>query len=127
MEKIHSKLKALEWLQYLSHYKSIGIFQNAQGQVTHKPLVGSYWISNLLIACKNEEDPIKNEWASGHNIINYFLRCSRGINSKTWDGILTKFKLIQALIVALIVCKNEEDPLKIERARVVTTFLQLYV
>ena len=30
------------------------------------------------------------------------------------DGILTKFKLIQALIVVLIVCKNEEDPFKIE-------------
>ena len=34
-----------------------------------------------------------------------------------------KFKLIQALIVVLIVCKNEEDPLKIESTRVVTTFL----
>ena len=41
------------------------------------------------------------------------------------DGILTKFKLIQALIVVLIVCKNEEDPFKIERTRVVTTFLPL--
>ena len=28
------------------------------------------------------------------------------------DGILTKFKLIQALIVVLIVSKNEEDPFK---------------
>ena len=43
------------------------------------------------------------------------------------DGILTKFKLIQALIVVLIVCKNEEDPIKIERTRVVTTFLPLQV
>ena len=41
------------------------------------------------------------------------------------DGILTKFKLIQALIVVRIVCKNEEDPLKNERTRVVTTFLPL--
>ena len=39
------------------------------------------------------------------------------------DGILTKFKLIQALLVVLIVCKNEEDPFKIERTRVVTIFL----
>ena len=31
------------------------------------------------------------------------------------DGILTKFKLIQALLVVLIVCKNEEDPYKTER------------
>ena len=41
------------------------------------------------------------------------------------DGILTKFKLFQALIVVLIVYKNEEDPFKIERTRVVTLFLPL--
>ena len=41
------------------------------------------------------------------------------------DAILTKFKLIQALIVVLIVCKNEKDPFKIESTRVVTTFLPL--
>ena len=35
MKKIHSKLKALEWSQHFSLYKSIGIFSNAQGQVTH--------------------------------------------------------------------------------------------
>ena len=33
------------------------------------------------------------------------------------DGIMTKFKLIQALIVVLIVSKNEEDPFKIERTK----------
>ena len=43
-----------------------------------------------------------------------FLRCSRGANSKIGDGILTQFKLIQALIVVLIVCKNEEDPFKLK-------------
>ena len=35
-----------------------------------------------------------------------------------------KFKHIQAFIVILVTCKNEEDPLKIG-ARVVTTFLPL--
>ena len=43
------------------------------------------------------------------------------------DGILTKFKFIQALTVVLLVCKNEEDPFKIESTRVVTTFLPLLV
>ena len=43
------------------------------------------------------------------------------------DGIFTKFKLIQALIVVLIVFKNKEDRFKIERTREGTTFLQLYV
>ena len=41
MRKIHSKMTALEWSQYFSHYKSMGIFPDAQGQLTHKSLVGS--------------------------------------------------------------------------------------
>ena len=38
-EKIHSKLKALEWSQHFSHFKSMGIFPDAQGQLTHKSFV----------------------------------------------------------------------------------------
>ena len=38
--KMHPKMKALEWSQYFSHYKSMGIFPDAQGQLTHKSLVG---------------------------------------------------------------------------------------
>ena len=34
-------LKALEWSQHFFHYKSMGIFPNTQGQVTHESLVGS--------------------------------------------------------------------------------------
>ena len=79
----------------------------------------------LLVACKNEADPIKNEGARVVTtlFVNFF-RCSRGVNSKIklCDGILQKFKLIQALIVVLIVYKNEEDPFKIESTRVVATF-----
>ena len=51
----------------------MGTFPDAQGQLTHKSLVGSCRISNQseilwvfivgLVACKNEEDPIKNEGA----------------------------------------------------------------
>ena len=41
MKKIHPKRKVLEWSQHVSHYKSMGIFQDAQGQLTHKSLVGS--------------------------------------------------------------------------------------
>ena len=54
------------------------------------------------------------------------LRCSRAANSLIDDGILTKFKLIQAFIVVLI-CKHEYDLFKIESTRVVTTFLPLEV
>ena len=77
----------------------------------------------VLVTCKNEEDPIKNEGARGHNIINQFLRCSRVVNSIIGDGILTEFKLIQAFIVVLLICKNEYDLLKNESTRVVTTIL----
>ena len=41
MKKIHWKMKALEWSQRFSHYKSMAIFPNTQGQVTQKSLVGS--------------------------------------------------------------------------------------
>ena len=80
----------------------------------------------LLVACKNEEDPIKNEGARVVTtlFINFFWR-SRAANSEVSDGILLKFKLIQALIVILIVCKNEEDPFKIESTKVLTIFLPL--
>ena len=46
MKMIHLKMKVLEWSQHFSHYKSIGIFPDAQGQLTHKSLVGSCGISN---------------------------------------------------------------------------------
>ena len=46
MKNIHPKMKVLEWSQHFSHYKSMGIFPDAQGQLTHKSLVGSCRISN---------------------------------------------------------------------------------
>ena len=76
----------------------------------------------VLVTCKNGEDPIKNKDASGHNIKNQFLRRSMAANS-----ILKKYKLIQAFIVALLICKYEEDPFKIESTRLVTTDLPLKV
>ena len=39
--------------------------------------------------------------------------------------ILPKFELIQAFIVVLITCKNEEEPIKNEGARVLTRFSPL--
>ena len=45
-EEDPSKTKALEWSQYVSHYKFIGIFPDAQGQLTTQSLVGSCRISN---------------------------------------------------------------------------------
>ena len=48
MKKIHQKMKVLEWSQHFSDYKSMGIFPDAQGQLTNKSLVRYSRISNPL-------------------------------------------------------------------------------
>ena len=71
MKKIQLKMKVLECSQDFSHYKSMGIFPDAQGQLTPQSLVRSGRISNLfemlwmslLIPTKYEEYLIKNEGA----------------------------------------------------------------
>ena len=67
MKKINLKLKALEWSQQISHYKSMGIFPDAKGQLTPQPR-SDRLISNsmrdfmvVLVTLKNEDDPIKNK------------------------------------------------------------------
>ena len=66
----------------------------------------------VLVTYKNEGDPIKNEdleWSQHYPLI---FRRSRAANSEVSNGILPKFKLIQAFMVGLVICKNEEDPSK---------------
>ena len=73
MKQIHPKMKALEWSQPFSHYKSIGIFPDAQGQLTHKSLVGScrisypfeiLWLSLLPASIKKNKSKMKVlEWS----------------------------------------------------------------
>ena len=75
----------------------------------------------VLVACKNEEDPIKNEGA--REVTTLFIDFSN--DSEVSNGILPKFKPIQAFMVDLVTYKNEEDPLENEGTRVVTTFLPL--
>ena len=62
------------------------------------------------------------EWSQHYSLI---LTCSRAANSEVSDGILPKFKPILAFMANLVTCKNQEDPLENEGARVVTTFLPL--
>ena len=71
MKKIQLKMEGLECSQDFSHYKSMGIFPDAQGQLTPQSLDGPIWpnfelvqdIMVVLVTCKNEEDPIKNRGA----------------------------------------------------------------
>ena len=78
----------------------------------------------VLVTCKHEEDLLKNEGARVLTRLYdvFFFRRSRANNSEVSGRILPKFKLIQAFIVVLITCKNEEDPIKNEGARVLTSF-----
>ena len=77
----------------------------------------------VLVTCKYEEDPIKNEGARVlTRFYDVFFRRSRTTNSEVSGGILPKFELIQAYIVVLVTCKNEEDPIKYGGARVLTRF-----
>ena len=73
MKKIHPKMKVLEWSQHFSHYKSMGIFADAQGQLAHKSLVGScrilnpfefLWLSLLPARIKKNKSKMKElEWS----------------------------------------------------------------
>ena len=67
----------------------------------------------VLVTCKYEEDPIKNEGARVlTRLYDVFSDPQGQTNSEVRGGILPKFELIQAFIVVLITCKNEEDPIK---------------
>ena len=69
MKKIELKMKALECSQGFSHYKSMGIFPDAQGQLSAvlRPIWPNFKLvrdfMDVLVTCKYEEDPIKNEGA----------------------------------------------------------------
>ena len=73
MKKIHPKMKVLEWSQHFSHYKSMGIFPDAQGELTHKSLVQScrisnpfeiLWLSLLPARIKKNQSKMKElEWS----------------------------------------------------------------
>ena len=47
-EEDPSKMKALQWSKHFSHYKSMGIFPEAQGQLTPQSEVWSGRISNQI-------------------------------------------------------------------------------
>ena len=70
MRMIESKMKELECSQDFSHYKS-GDFSR-HSRAANSSVLGRFWpkfelvrdIMVVLVTCKYEEDPIKNEGAS---------------------------------------------------------------
>ena len=71
-------MKAPEWSQRFSHKNSIGIFRDAQGQLTHKSMVRScrisnqselLWLSSLPARIKKNQLKMKElEWSQGFTI-----------------------------------------------------------
>ena len=84
MEKIHWKMKVLEWSQRFSNYKSMGIFPNAQGQLTHKSFVRYcpilnpsqvLWVFLLPIRMKKIQTKMKAlEWSQHYSLIFHMLK-----------------------------------------------------
>ena len=75
MKMIHTKMKELECSQDFSHYKSMGIFQDAQGQLTPQSLVESgpnsnlseiLWLSSLPASMKKIRSQMKALACSQH-------------------------------------------------------------
>ena len=75
MKMIHTKMKELECSQDFSHYKSMGIFPDAQGQLTPQSLVESgpnsnlskiLWLSSLPASMKKIRSKMKALACSQH-------------------------------------------------------------
>ena len=125
MKKIKLKMKVLDCSQDFSHYKSLGIFPDAQGQLTLQSTVRSgqilnsvetLWLSSIPAKMKKIRSKIEA------------LECSQHYTSifQTRKGsIWQKFELIQAFMHVLVTCKNEDDRFKNEGARAFTRFLPL--
>ena len=77
---------------------------------------------HVLDTCKNEEDLIKIE---GTRVFKDFYgdlsRRSRAANSAVLGPIWPNFELVRDVMDVLVTCKYEEDLIKNEGARVVTT------
>ena len=79
-------MKALEWSQHFSHYKSMGIFPDAQGQLTPHPEVWSgriskrsqiLWLSLLPARMGKIQSKIKAlEWSQDYSLIFQTLKGS---------------------------------------------------
>ena len=116
MRLIKLKMEELECSQDFSHYKSMGIFPDAQGQLTLQCTVRSgqisnlfetLWLSSLPAKMKKIRPKIEALECSQHYT-------SRADNSGVGGDVWQKFELIQAYMHVLVTCKNEDDRLKIK-------------
>ena len=86
MRKIQPKMMVLKWSQHFSYYKSMGIFPDAQGQLSYKSLVQSCRISNpfeilwvFLLPARMKKNQLKMkelEWSLHYSLIFLTLKGS---------------------------------------------------
>ena len=103
MKKNQLKMKALDCSQDFSHYKSMGIFPDAQGQLTPQSLVRSgrisnsseiLWMSSLPASMKKIRSKMKAlEWTQ------HFPHYNSMVAMETSGRIWPNFELIQALML----------------------------
>ena len=76
----------------------------------------------FLIICRNEEDSTNTS-----PIISLlgFFQTSGAANSSVPCPMVPNFKPNRDLMVVLVTCKNKEEPIKSEEAKVVTRFFPL--
>ena len=104
-------MKALGCSQDFSHYKSMGIFPDAQGQLTPQSLVRSgrisnssemLWMSSLPASMKKIRSKIEAIECS-----QYYTSIFQMRKGRVGGGIWPKFEHIQAFMH--VTCKNEDD------------------
>ena len=87
-------MKALEWSQQISHYKSMGIFPDAQGQLTHKSFVGYcpisnpskiLWVPLLPARMKKIQSKMKAFKLSQHYQSIFKMLKDSWLHNKRWD------------------------------------------
>ena len=110
----------------------MGIFPVAKGQLTLQYVIVSgqiskspklLWFSSFPVSMKNIQSKLKAlEWSQHYTL---FFRHSRAANSIVGCKMWPKFNVIQAFMVVLVTCKNDEDQFKHDGTRVVTIFLPL--
>ena len=77
----------------------------------------------VIITCKYEKDPIKNNREKGATP--FFQIITLSVAMETSDRIWPNFELIQASMHVLIACKYEKDQMKKSGENVMTSFSPL--
>ena len=79
----------------------------------------------VLVTYKDEDNQMKNEGSRVVTTLYSYILDAQGQLTVAGGWVWPKIKLIQTFMVVLVTCKNEEDPIKNEGTRVVTTDLKL--